>query len=115
MKSYIYIIAFPVLLSVGCSSINQPIASIDLVQNETNQSNIQQIDQELVNLLSQDNDELTTKFRGDLVSIQALFFSATGDKCRYVIHDNTKNLYCSNEEELWRLITPVLAEINFDS
>ncbi len=113
MKSYLFIITLPLILLSGCSSVNQPVASIDLVQTGTNQENMQ-LAQGLVDLLNQNPGEFGARLGGDTLTVYPLFFSATGDRCRYVLQQTSKTLYCSNENANWRLITPVLAELSYN-
>lgn len=111
MKLYLFIISLTFLMA-GCGSVNQPIASVELVQSN-NTLEYNKAESAMVDLLNQSSIKFEAMQNGQPVIIHPLFFSASGNDCRYVESGNIKNLYCSIQNGQWRLIQPVLAGSGF--
>lgn len=109
MKSYIIIITLSVFAVGGCTSIEQPVASIELVQNQIFDTP-ELANQKLNNILNADDNHFTSTFNGQVLTLEKVYFSAAGRNCRYVLKNATKDLFCMSQNNQWDKITFVLSE-----
>jgi hypothetical protein len=100
---------------VGCTSIDQPVAQRELV-NEYYSIDRQTVSDEFWNSLLKKNEGHTLTLEGQSVSLGKLYVSATGQICRKIFWQketsaNTSNLSCkSSLNNSWYFVEAVLAE-----
>ena len=94
----------------GCTAIQQPVATRQLVEDSTT-SGFPTVAAELNQLLSNQQENSSVIWEGQTAMLGKRFFSATGKTCRKVtIEQLGDRVFCQGEDNQWFTVQPVLAE-----
>lgn len=93
----------------ACTSIEQPVATVDLVQSSSSLAFVAVAD-DLNRVLNGSTGNASSTFNGQSITLQPVFFSATGKQCRYLVMQRQQSLYCKAVQgDQWTQIRPVLS------
>ncbi|MEP2651479.1 MAG: hypothetical protein ABJH06_05725 [Paraglaciecola sp.] len=96
----------------GCSSIDQPIASRALVENEFG-PDIVLLSSEQQLVFSKDSNTRQVQINGKQAELGQVFFAASGKICRKVqFLVDGQRVYCKTDKGSWYAVSPVLASYN---
>jgi uncharacterized protein YceK len=95
---------------VGCSSIEQPIASLPLVDSQ-HFASTEEAPSGLANQLDKTRAGLQIVVDGNLYYVSSLFYAARGNYCRFLTNNDAKLVYCKSDNEGWFKVPSILSEL----
>jgi hypothetical protein len=109
-KYYFFLVSF--ILLQGCSSIEQPIASRPLVEQEYIVTTPVEND-DMQSILNNTPSDSTITLKDEVATLGPVFFAASGVHCRKaIVIPGEQQLFCQNQFKQWYQVQSVMSEYN---
>lgn len=96
-------------MMVACSSVDQPIAQIPLVDVATKQEVA--VSSSIQAILEQTPSQHVTSDGGETITASPLFYSARGNYCRFLTRLTQRTLFCKADSGAWFEVPTVLSNL----
>ncbi len=93
----------------ACTSVDQPIAQIPLVDVSTKQEAV--VPSSIQAILDQTPSHHVTSDAGETITASPLFYSARGNYCRFLTRLTQRTLFCKADSGDWFEVPAVLSNL----